>query len=174
MLLALEFTDTIDPATVATFVLAAVAIVGLVLTRRSLKQTQDEIDLSRREVEEAHRPVVVPTPAARPVVPTTGSLTVPVANVGMGPALAIEATATLLDSEGNPSAASSGEQTSALIAGLAAGDTTILEIRRSRWTTGVSFELTVVYGDVAGKRWRTVGRCVNDRERYEGVTVGRA
>lgn len=179
MLPGLEFTDTVDPATLATAVLAAVAIVGLFLTRRSLTQTQSEIDLSRREVEDAHRPVVAPVATARPGVVSIDAssplvLAVPVVNVGMGPAMRIEASAKLLDAEGNPSLAPTGEQTPALVAGLGAGDTTTLTIKPSHWTTGVSFELTVTYEDVAGKRWRTVGRWVNDRERYEGFTVDRA
>ena len=173
-MLALEFTDTVDPAALATVVVALVAIVGLFFTRRALAQTQSEIDLSRREVEEAHRPVMVPTSFARPVVVTTGVLAVPVSNVGMGPALHIVASAKLLDSDGKPSAAGSGEQRPAMIAGLGAGEQTTLEIKPSRWTTGVSFELTVVYSDLAGKQWGTVGRWVNDRERYEGLTVDRA
>ena len=171
MMLALEFTDTLDLATLATFVLALVAIVGLVLTRRSLGQTQAEIDLSRREVEEAHRPVVVPQPLSRPTVATGEALVVPVANVGMGPALRIEASARLLDSKGSPSLAPTGEQTPALVTGLGAGGTTPLEIKTSHWTTGVTFELSVTYEDVAGKRWQTTGRWINDRARYEGLMI---
>ncbi len=173
MLLGLEFTGTVDPAALATFLLAPVAVVGLFLTRRSLTQTQSEIDLSRREVEEAHRPVVVPTAFARSGIVSTGALAVPVTNVGSGPALRIEAWGKLLDADGNPSLAGDGEQTPALVAGIGAGGATTLEIKPSRWTTGVSFELMVVYEDLAGKRWRTAGRWVEDRGRYEGLTIER-
>jgi hypothetical protein len=171
-LLGFEFTDTLDPTAIATFVVALVAVVGLVLTRRSLMQTQSEIDLSRREVEEAHRPVVVPAAQSRPGVVSAGALAVPVANVGNGPALRVEASANLLDVEGKPSLAGGGEQTPAFVAGIGAGQTTTLEIKAS-WTTGVSFELTTVYEDLAGKRWQTVGRWLEERGRYEGLMIER-
>jgi hypothetical protein len=73
-MVALEFSDNIDPTALATVGLALITIGLLVAGWRSLrqnqrqikisqgqlKQTQEEIALSRREVEEAHRPVVVP------------------------------------------------------------------------------------------------------------------
>jgi hypothetical protein len=43
-----------------TLVLASATLWMVMLARRSLAQTQDEIALSRREVEEAHRRVLVP------------------------------------------------------------------------------------------------------------------
>jgi len=47
-MLALEISDEVDPATVVTFVLAVVAIVGLYLTGRSLRQTQQQIEQGAR------------------------------------------------------------------------------------------------------------------------------
>jgi hypothetical protein len=182
--LALEFSDTVDPATVATVVLAIVAIVGLILTRLALKQTQSEIDLSRREVEEAHRPVVVPIAddrsmkldpfaptSAKPTVVGDSELAVPVENIGAGPALRIEASAKLLDAEGKPSLAPTGPQTPATAVGLETGRMQVLRIRTNKWTIGVSFELTLTYEDVAGKAWTTVGRYLDEHKRYEGVNI---
>ena len=67
MLLALEFTDDVDPTALATVALALATLGTLLLlmrslvyTRRALAQTREDVELSRREVEEAHRPVIVP------------------------------------------------------------------------------------------------------------------
>ena len=95
-----------------TLLLAGATFWMVALTRRSLTQTQDEITLSRREVEEAHRPVLVPfqrsgtaikfrggeIPAgggphvsendpARHDLPAYSAAFLPVENVGVGPAL---------------------------------------------------------------------------------------
>jgi hypothetical protein len=101
----------------ATLILATATLWAVYLTRRSLSQTQEEIALSRREVEEAHRPVIVPLadprlirmagatsmgkPAAQPAVHTTGQLTVPIENIGTGPALRVEASIELLSNKGD-------------------------------------------------------------------------
>ena len=173
MLLGLEFNDTFDLTAIGTLALAVVTFIALLVARGTLKQTRREIDLSRREVEEAHRPVLVPTPLSIPTILTGGSLGVAVTNIGMGPALNIEASARLLDAEGKPSLAPTGPQTPAVMAGLAAGDRSTLEIGTNHWTEGVSFELTVLYLDVAGKAWETVGSYLDARRRYEGLVVRR-
>jgi hypothetical protein len=60
MIFGLEFTDEVDPTAPATLALAMVTVGSVVLAWRALRQTRDEISLSRREVEEAHRPVLTP------------------------------------------------------------------------------------------------------------------
>jgi hypothetical protein len=100
-------------------------------------------------------------------------LGVAVTNIGMGPALNIEASARLLDAEGKPSLAPTRPQTPALMAGLAAGTGSTLELEVSRPTDAVNIELTILYLDVAGKAWETVGSYLDARERYEGLDVRR-
>jgi hypothetical protein len=95
-----------------TLLLAAATFWMVKLTRRSLSQTKDEIALSRREVEEAHRPVLVPFQKSgdrltfrggeifagggpqvsendpeRQDLPRYSAVFLPVENVGTGPAL---------------------------------------------------------------------------------------
>lgn len=96
---------------IGTLALALATFVSLFFARNSLKQTQEEIALSRNEVEEAHRPVLVPfqrsgtaikfrggeIPAgcphvsendpARQDLPRYSAVFLPVENVGVGPAL---------------------------------------------------------------------------------------
>src|ERR1700680_4128893 len=83
-----------------TLLLASATFWMVKLTRGSLAQTKDEIALSRREVEEAHRPVLVPVVDTtsyidlgadganrerRPQLEPGGRLFVPVENIGSGP-----------------------------------------------------------------------------------------
>jgi len=117
-MLALSSTGAVELTAYATLLLAVVtaalagATVWMVrLTRAALAQGQREIELSRREVEEAHRPVLVPfqrsgtaikfrggeIPAGRPHVsesdpdrqdlPGYSAAFLPIENVGVGPAL---------------------------------------------------------------------------------------
>jgi hypothetical protein len=120
------FNGTWDWTAIGTLALAAVTLLlagatfwMVVLTRRSLTQTKDEIALSRREVEEAHRPVLVPyqrsgsqlvfrggtipvsggphvseNDPSRPDVPRYSVAFLPVENVGAGPALNVRGTFT--------------------------------------------------------------------------------
>jgi|ERR1039458_352208 hypothetical protein len=114
MTVGLEFSDNVDPAVVVTFALAIAAVIGLVLTRLSLKHTKQEIDLSRKEVEEAHRPVVVPVFdktfmdlgtdgrfEKAPQLLQTDKLVVPLENVGQGPALNTKMMVAPADAAGN-------------------------------------------------------------------------
>jgi hypothetical protein len=170
----LEFNDAFDLTAIGTLALAVVTFIALLVARSTLKQTRREIDLSRREVEEAHRPVLVPTPMAQPTTVGDGGLAVHMTNIGTGPALHIEASASLLDAEGKPSLAPTGPQTPSLMAGLGAGEGSVLQIGQigaMKWTSGVSFELTVLYRDVAGKAWETVGNYLDARGRYEGLNI---
>src|SRR5258708_12435304 len=97
VLFALEFNDTFDLTAIGTIALAVVTVVSLVFGWRSLR-------LSRAEVEEAHRPVLVPladdreiTLVGRDVPPkiaarprsSTNLLLLPIENIGTGPALDI-------------------------------------------------------------------------------------
>jgi hypothetical protein len=136
--LGLHFTNTVDPAALVTLVLATAAIIGLILTRRSLNQTQEEIALSRKEVQEAHRPVVVPvliprapetastrssrhTLPCRPSVVDAGVLAVPLQNIGSGPALNVEASMTRVEDDGSPFPGPSERQTPGSVTGICKG-----------------------------------------------------
>jgi hypothetical protein len=106
------FQNVFDWTAVGTLALAAVTAVALIIGWVTLRQTKDEIALSRREVEEAHRPVLVPfqrsgtdikfrggeIPAgggphlsendpAREDLPHYSATFMPIENVGVGPAL---------------------------------------------------------------------------------------
>jgi hypothetical protein len=111
VVLALTLTGDVDPGTAA---LAILTLVSLLFGWRALRQTQSEIDLSRREVEEAHRPVVVPFidiadrfhlvagqgPVAAGPQLRPGGLRIAVKNIGSGPALDVEVAVTARDGAG--------------------------------------------------------------------------
>lgn len=183
-MLAIEFTDDVDPTGLATLALALITLVALLYTRRALKQTKEEIDLSRREVEEAHRPVVVPVvdrsrtltvPGfSRPIGPLlieTGSLLVPLENIGSGPALDVEVTITLLTEAGDISGANDAQQTVGAVAGLGVGGLVPVEVGVPALGGVPSFEARITYRDVAGKEWLTVSRYMVPRARYEDLAI---
>jgi hypothetical protein len=186
------FNGTWDWTAVGTLALAVVTLALAVatfwmvkLTRRALTQNRDEIALSRREVEEAHRPVVVPLadfrviefvgPEGRAVLPAVpaveeGRLFVPVENVGTGPALDLEAAVELLNSAGGWSGAAGGEQPGAAMA-LRSSSRILMEARIHGLTGITGFRLTLSYRDVAGKKWITRAKYVPDRDRYEDLAM---
>jgi hypothetical protein len=184
----LTFGGDIDPAAIATFVLAVVAVVGLLLTRRSLSQTQEEIALSRREVEEAHRPVVVPIliprdPAASsttssrhtlprgPTVVDPGVLAVPLKNIGAGPALRLEASITRLSDDGTSPTGPTEPQTPGTLCGIGASEIAAIEIFAHAFEDRWHFEVSLTYEDLAGKRWQTVARWNAGERRYTGLEI---
>jgi hypothetical protein len=162
-------------------------IVGTV----SLRQTRKAIALSCREVEEAHRPVVVPvviarppdlgpqsvsgsrrTFPARPCVVESGVLVVPVQNIGSGPALRIVASVERLNDDGSVWDMGAIEpQTPGTVAGLGQDQTVPIEIRAHGWEERWNFQLRLVYEDVADKRWSTVGRYLAATGQYQDVTI---
>lgn len=175
-MLAITSTTASIGTAIGTLALAVVTGSSLAFAWKSLRQGQ-------QEVEEAHRPVVVPIVGDREVgtasrhTSTMGSkvrdglVLIPVQNIGVGPALHVEASVKLLDAEGKPSIAPVGPQTPGTATGIGKDQSTAIEIRAHGWTEGASFELTVTYRDVAGKGWATVGRYLADHVRYEGVTI---
>ncbi len=184
------FNDTWDWTAIGTLALAVVTLVAVIVGAFSLRQTRKAIALSRREVEEAHRPVVVPVVIARPPdlgaqsvsrsrrtfpdrpsVAESGVLAVPIQNIGSGPALCVVASIQRLDEHGERYTGAIEHQTPGKVAGLGKGQTVPIEIRYHGWEERWNFELTLVYADVAGKRWATICRYVAEHERYEGVTI---
>ncbi len=153
---------------VVTLLLAGATVRMVKLTGKALSQGQEEIKLSRSEVEEAHRPLIVPVLSKafvdlgadgkyekRPQVLRDGKLLVHVENVGPGPALNVEAWARLLDDSGGPSVGSSGPQVSARSAGIGPHSDTPLLIQVHNWSGTPNFALRIEYDDVASNGWRT-------------------
>ncbi len=153
----------IDWTAIATFVLAAVtiwlAVIGgksLRKTDRALQQTQEEIKLSRTEVEQVHRPVVVPlneesTPTARPHMAVQFRMGVPIKNIGPGPALNLRVEVTPRDSAGNLSPAWGDRRHSAVSVALGVDAATVVAVDVPNLSNLPSFSLWLHYEGVAGK-----------------------
>jgi hypothetical protein len=94
-------------------------------------------------------------------------LTVPLENIGAGPALNVEMSIRLLDVEDRPSAP---QKTLAAMAGLGKDELVPLQIHAPYLKEHSNFELTITYDDVAGKGWLTVGRWNVDEGRYTDLT----
>jgi hypothetical protein len=170
----LAFAGNWNATAVGTLALAVVTGISLAFGWKSLRQGQ-------REVEEAHRPVVMPlvrgtsmdlgadgrTHKTRPTLLPTGQLVVPVENIGAGPALNLEATMTYYDDNG-PSSSARGPQTPAAVAGLGVSAFEPLYLDAEGWNG--DFLLTIGYDDVAGKTWRTQGRFVRTLRRYVEIS----
>jgi hypothetical protein len=186
MALGLEFNDTFDITAIGTVALAIVTFVSLLFGWRTLRQTKASIELSRREVEEAQRPVLVPLRdpgrtltimggqelPAMPCVPRTGLLVVPVRNVGKGPALRVDVTVEGFNAAGGWSAAWSGPQSVGLLAtAIGSEEMTPLEVELHGVADVPGFSLSLVYEDVAGKGWWTFTRWLPDLGRYENVSI---
>jgi hypothetical protein len=182
------FNGTWDWTAVGTLALAVVTLAAVIIGTVSLRQTRKAIALSREEVEEAHRPVVVPVIVPRPLgaasvsssrgtVPTRpsviaeGLLAVPVQNIGSGPALNITATVKQLTADHEPWRGPFEPQTPGTAAGIGRDQIIRIVIRVHGWEERWSFELTITYEDVAGKKWSTVGRYIANNEQYLGVAI---
>jgi hypothetical protein len=168
---------------IGTLALAIATSVSLAFGWRSLRQSQ-------REVEEAHRPVVIPVVFARPsviagsrsqsrrAVPERpyavedGVLAVPIKNIGSGPALSVVASIKRLNDDGTVREGGVIEpQTPGKIPGLGNEVVVPIEIRAHGWEARWDFELTLSYQDVAGKRWARRGRYMAAQEIYEDVAI---
>jgi hypothetical protein len=182
----LHFNHTWDLTAAGTLLLALVTLAAVIVAAIALWQTRADIALSRKEVEEAHRPVLVPladhrkmefagpglpaSSAAKPDMHIKGLLTVPIENIGPGPALRVEATVELLNEDGGPSVAGGGGQTPGTVMGLKASGSVSVDIA-IRGLTGIpGFWLTLTYEDVAGKAWITKARYMPSRDRYADLT----
>jgi hypothetical protein len=176
----LAFAGNWDATALGTLALAAVTGASLVFGWKSLRQGQ-------REVEEAHRPVLVPladsrpmdvvetglsdAPAARPLFLGEGLLAVPIENIGTGPALRVEISVRMRNPEGGPTAVGTGGMKPAVLAGIKASGSVapIIKIRGLADVPG--FHLTLTYEDVAGKGWTTEAVYGATERRYADVTV---
>jgi hypothetical protein len=198
MIFGLRFHEELDLTAIGTLSLAAVTLLSLLFTRRALKQaqaqmelgqsqleqTQEEIAFSRREVDEAHRPVVVPVTGGQhvtltsgkklppgPYVPEPGLLVVPIMNIGLGPALYLESTVEELDSADRWSDALGDPQPLGGVTGIGVSGVIRLEIAIHDVIDVPDFKLTLTYDDLAGKGWRTVAHWASDLGRYEDLAI---
>ncbi len=195
------FNSTWDWTAVGTLTLAVVTGVSLAfgwgslrqaqqqidLSQRQLEQTQHEIEVSRQEVAEAHRPVVVgladrrkmslsgadvpPEIPCKPYVHRDGFLTVPIENIGTGPALLMDASVSLRNDEGGPTGIGGTGKTT--LAGLRADGRLplVFPVHGLRSGTEPDFQLEMIYEDVAKRRWRTVDVFVPIKGDYRGPTI---
>jgi hypothetical protein len=186
-MLAVAATTASTWTAIGTLALAVATLLAVIVGAIALWQNRAAFGLSRNEVEEAHRPVVVPVadrrrmdPAgpggmpglARPKIAAAGELLVPVENIGTGPAVTLEARIdTWLTESGEWSAIGVGQQTSAMTAGLGIHTLLPLEIKVPKVSDVSGFVLTLTYTNVAGQAWTTSARYIPTRERYENVTI---
>jgi hypothetical protein len=176
----LAFAGNWDATALGTLALAAVTAVSLVFGWVSLHQGQ-------REVEEAHRPVLVPLAdprpmgmvetglseptSARPLLLGEGQLVVPIENIGTGPALRVEVSVQMLNPDGGPTSVGTGGMEPAVLTGIKASGSVapIVKIRGLADVPG--FSLTLTYEDVAGKSWITKSRFIVTARRYTDIAV---
>jgi hypothetical protein len=187
MIFALELSDNVDPTALATVALAILTLAVVVVGIRALRQTRNEIDLSRQEVEEAQRPVVVrvidkttvmqiwgesPLPMS-PYFAGGGLLYVPLRNIGSGPALDVEVSLIHRNDAGRFSELSGDTKYNGRrVAGLGVSDVAPIEIRIGKLDGLPSFDVRVVYRDVARKRWVTTAKYLApDGGRYDELSI---
>lgn len=182
------FHNVWDWTAIGTLALAVVGAIALFVGWLTLRQTKAEIALSRKEVEEAHRPLIVPLHDRReinlgtksgieklPALPRANQFTegadmrtrllIPIENIGTGPAIRLEADVALDSSE---------ESSVRSLPAVRADGRLFLEFAigpRSRLTGIPNYWLTVTYEDVAGKDWITRAHYSAVGERYEEVKV---
>lgn len=186
------FNSTWDWTAVGTLALAATTFAAVIVAAIALRQTRTDIALSRKQVEEAHRPVVIPVLVTsapetagvrrsvsgsrgsmhdvlprRPVLVEEGLLALPVQNIGSGPALRVEAKIRLLE----PAAAPGGPQKAATATGIGVSEVVRLEVAFADLVEVPDHELAITYEDVAGKEWLTVGSWNANEGRYTDLAI---
>jgi hypothetical protein len=181
-LFGLHFKPEWDLTAAGTLALALVTLISLGFAAWSLIQTQREIKLSRREVEEAHRPVIVPVAderlisvgvgassrqhAAIPQVLKNNALTLPLENIGAGPALDVKVSVTRSEAQQFP-------QGPAKLAGMAKDFLAVMQVDAPGWQRQWDFHVRVLYRDVAETPWFTTAQWNAVDRRYENVRIGR-
>jgi hypothetical protein len=182
------FHNVWDWTAVGTLALAFVGAVALVVAWLTLRETKADLALSRKEVEEAHRPLVVPLHDRREInlgtdrgtdklsaiphstqVSENGQarlhLLVPIENIGTGPAIRLEADIAL---------DSNAESSSRSLPALRADGRVFLEFWLTAGDAGSdtpSYRLTVSYEDVAGKVRATAAHFSAHDGRYDSLTA---
>jgi hypothetical protein len=172
MALALTFTGNVDPTALATIVLAIVTVGLAWIGWKALRQTQSEIELSRLEVEQAQRPVLVPVTGTANPRADGDVLVVPIRNIGAGPALDVEIAVTTLNDAGEFSHAAGPSSTDTLT-GIGVADPVAFEIRIPNLGGLPSFAARLTYYDVARRRWVTTAKYLARRGgKYVDLDIG--
>jgi hypothetical protein len=187
LLLLVGSIDWTAVAAIATLALAVVTAISVAIGWSALRKAQDEVDLSRREVEEAHRPLVVPVIELDqsyrvanigliPVAPTVQQggpfghlrkLIIPVRNIGSGPALDVTVGVIGRNDAGEYSHAWGPECFGGVLA-IGVQEVKPVDISVPPLSDVPSFDIAVTYSDLAGKTWRTSAkyRARQDPSRY--------
>jgi hypothetical protein len=180
----LRFQDTVDLTAVGTLLLATATFISLVFAGRALSASQREIEVALELGERSHRPVIVPvadhrrmelgplgTTERMPRFNDGKTLVVPVENIGPGPALHVYGYATPLDTASTPPRAAGRAEMSPEVAGVANESFVALEIAVPGWSASESFELAVIYEDVAGRGWKTHSTWNGQLKRWTDVKI---
>ena len=172
---ALQLTGNVDPTSLVALILALLTLALLVVVVRALYLAQREIDRWRDQIEQSHRPVVVPIHSTMqmPVYQGHGELLVPLENIGSGPALDLHLFVTPRDENGGVSPAWGEVKHTGAASGLAVSKTIPVEVRA--WGLGglTSFDVWVTYFDLAGKEWVSSAKYLASEEgsRYTNLWV---
>lgn len=201
MILGLKFSNELDLTAIGTLSLAAATLLSLFFLRRSLRQTQvqinlgqrqlaqtqheigfsrKEICLSRKDAEAAHRPVVVPVAGGQHFTLANGE-DLPAGPYVPKPGLLVVpimnvglGPALCLDwaIEGLDLAEGWNErQRLGEVTGIGVSEVISLEIAIDDANDVPDFNLTLTYDGVAGKGWRTVAGWIAGDGRYEGLAI---
>jgi hypothetical protein len=136
-----------------------------------------EFELSRLEVEEAHRPVLIPVSNGAnthydPTPPRT-KLIVPIKNIGSGPALDVRVAVTPRNDAGERSDAWGDRTYSATALGIAVSEFMGITIDVPKLGDLPNFDVWLTYADVAGKVWTTSAKFVkrDDSGVFEDMSI---
>jgi hypothetical protein len=198
----LQFSNSVDVSGIATAV-AAVATVGLALTTaflargtkraaiatedeasttrgqseatvRQAEATTEQVALSRRQLEEGHRPLVVPQlmdgdPRFGPAgTPHRGLVPIPVRNIGLGPALDVQI-AFSSPPHIAPQPIRTGLQ--GRVPGMAVGEAATVAMRTSLAVEAPDFVVELAYTGVGGASYFTRARWDSRECAYADVST---
>jgi hypothetical protein len=201
MILGFKFSNELDLTAIGTLLLAATTLLALLFVRRSLKQTQVQINLgqrqlaqtqheigfsrkeiwlSRKDAEATHRPVVVPVAGGQHfTLPNGEDLPaepyVPKPGLLVVPIMNVGlGPALCLDwtIEALDLAESWSErQRLGEVTGIGVSEVISIEIAIDDLNDVPNFTLTLTYDGVAGKGWRTVAGWIAADGRYQGLAI---
>ena len=174
------------PTALATFVLAVITLVSVIVGGLALRKAQNEIDPSRREVEEAHRPVLIPVidetqslseydantaSLLRPYYKDAARVVIPIKNIWSGPALSITAAITPRNDAGDFSEVWGDNKHSATVVGLGVSEVYAVAVYADRLGDLPNFDLWLTYEDVAGKTWQTSAKFLKQSSEFTALSI---